>query len=126
MIARLFLFFVGLMYALFGIWSLLAPSDMTNALGVSLGGPNGLYEIRGIYGGISLGAASLCVLGAIWPRLLSPALIFVCVYMGGYTFARIAGLLLGDQPTPEFMRFVSFEVICFVVASILVWRHPPK
>ena len=120
MIERLFLFFMALMFLAFGAWSLFDPVGMTAALGVSLGGPNGPYEVRGIYGGISLAAALLCGLGALRTAERNPALIFVCVYMGGYTFARVAGVLLGDKPTLDFLQFATFEVVTFLIDSFLL------
>ena len=81
-----------------------------------MGGPNGAYELRGIYGGVSLGAALLCAGGAFRASLRLPALWFVIVYMGGYVFARAAALLLGPPPTSDYAGFVAFEVVALAGA----------
>lgn len=56
MLTRIFLALMALMFAAFGLYSLLNPVQMASGLGVEVGGPNGAYELRGIYGGVSLAA----------------------------------------------------------------------
>lgn len=117
MLIRIFLALMALMFAAFGLFSLLSPLQMASGLGVEIGGPNGEYEMRGVYGGVSLAAGLLCAAGAFRPALRQPALWFLVVYMGGYIFARAAALLLGPPPTPDFVTFVAFEAISFVLAA---------
>lgn len=111
------------MFTAFGLWSLLNPIGMTSQLGVEIGGPNGTFEIRGIFGGVSLGAACLCFAAALKDNLVRPALLFIMIYMGGYCFARIASVFLGDLPEPATWRFVTFEAVAFLIASILLKRR---
>ncbi|OZB17021.1 MAG: hypothetical protein B7X53_07430 [Hyphomonas sp. 34-62-18] len=118
MFTKLFLGLVAALFALFGAVSLANPIGMAESLGVAVGGPNGAYELRGIYGGVSLAAALLFAAGAIRPSLTLPALWFLIVYMGGYVFARVFALLLGPAPTSVYIGFVAFEV--FVLAGALV------
>lgn len=117
MLIRIFLALMALMFAAFGLYSLLNPLGMASGLGVDVGGPNGAYELRGIYGGVSLAAGLLCGAGALRPGLRQPALWFLAVYMGGYVFARGAALLLGPPPTPDFAAFIAFEAISFALAA---------
>lgn len=116
MIVRIFLASIGLMFVGFGLWSLLYPLHMTTNLGVEIGGPNGTFEMRGIYGGVSLGAAALCLAGAAKDKMVPPALWFLITYMGGYCLARIASVVLGDLPEPETWRFVAFEAVTLLIA----------
>ena len=116
MLTRIFLALMALMFAAFGLWSLLLPLTMAASLGVEVGGPNGAYEMRGIYGGVSLAAALLCAAGATQPALRQPALWFLVTYMGGYVFARAAALLLGPPPTASFIRFIAFETTALVLS----------
>lgn len=125
MMTRIFLLAMGLMFVAFGLWSLLYPMQMTANLGVEIGGPNGTFEIRGIFGGVSLGAAALCLTGAARDDMVSPALWFIIIYMGGYSFARIASVALGDLPELATWRFVAFEVAAFIIAMIAL-RHRAK
>jgi len=117
MMVPLFLALMALMFAAFGLYSLINPLGMAAGLGVDVGGPNGAYELRGIYGGVSLAAGLLCAAGALRPGLQQSALWFLVVYMGGYVFARGAALLLGPPPTPDFAAFIAFEVVCFALAA---------
>ncbi len=124
MLTRVLLAIAALTFAPFGIWSFLDPLGMAASLGVEVGGPNGAYEMRGIYGGVSLAAALLCASGAILATMRRPALWFVVVYMGGYVFARAAALLLGPPPTPAFAVFIAFETgMLLAAAAALRWAN---
>lgn len=114
---RIFLAGIGLTFIAFGLWSLLYPAQMTANLGVEIGGPNGTFEIRGVFGGVSLGAAALCLAGAMKDEMVRPALWFIIIYMGGYCFARFASVVLGDLPEATTWRFVAFEAAVFFIAS---------
>lgn len=125
MFIRIFLGILGLTYLAFGTWSLLDPVAMSSSMGVIAGGPNGIYETRGIYGGVSLGAGLLAIAGVFRQRMVRPALWFITTYMGGYVFARIVGLISGDAPTTDFLMFVGFEIACLVVAVVLFVAYRP-
>ena len=116
MMIRIFLAAMAASFAGFGLWSLLEPLGMTSSLGVQVSGPNGAYEMRGVYGGVSLGAACLMAAGAARQSFLRPALWFLVAYLGGYVFARGAGLLLGPAPTPDFYLFIGFETLGLILA----------
>ncbi len=119
MLIRLFLALIALMFLVFGLWSLFDPLGMTAQLGVETSGPNNVFEMRGIYGGVSLGAAALTGLGAAQPAGFErPALWFLAAYMGGYTLSRAVSLILGDTPTLSSWGFASFEVLTFILACI--------
>jgi hypothetical protein len=117
MLIRSYLALMAAMYAAFGLWSLLQPLAMAASLGVEVGGPNGAYELRGVYGGISLASALFCAAGAVRDSLLRPALWFITVYMGGYLFARAAALLLGPPPV-GYSAFIAFEALSFLLAVL--------
>lgn len=118
MLIRLFLGLTGLLFAVFAIFAFADPIGMAANLGVEVAGPNGAYELRGIYGGVSLGAALLCLGGALRASLRQPALWFLMAYMGGYIFARAAALLMGPVPTSAYIGFIAFEAIVLTGAVI--------
>ena len=118
MLIRIFLALIALMFTAFGAWSLFDPLGMTASLGVEIGGPNGTFEMRGVFGGVSFGAALLCGAGAVFQDFRQPALWFLIAYMGGYCLARLASVLLGDLPTPGTWRFVTFEAVTFLLAGL--------
>lgn len=118
MLVRIFLALMALLFAAFGLVSMADPVGMAAGLGVEIGGPNGAYELRGIYGGVSLGAALLCAGGALRPSLRLPALWFITAYMGGYIFARAGALLLGPPPTEAYIGFIALEALAFTGALL--------
>lgn len=117
MLIRTYLVLMAALFAAFGLWALFEPVAMAARLGVEVGGPNGAYELRGVYGGISLAAALMCLTGALRDPLRGPALWFITVYMGGYVFARAAALLLGPPPV-GYAAFIAFEVISLLAALV--------
>ena len=119
MMTRIFLALTALMFTAFGLWSITDPEGMTANLGVSIGGTSGVFEMRGIYGGVSLGAAALCGLGAVRDRFAFPALCFIAFYMGGYVVGRAASFAYGDSALASNWQFAGFELVMFVIAA---WR----
>ncbi|MEO1552964.1 MAG: DUF4345 family protein [Pseudomonadota bacterium] len=122
MTIRIFLALTALMFAMFGLWSITDPEGMTARLGVSIGGTSGVFEMRGIYGGVSLGAAALCGLGSLNTRFAFPALCFIAFYMGGYVFGRAASFAYGDTALASNWQFAGFELVMFVIAAGLIAR----
>lgn len=122
MINRIFLALTALMFFAFGFWSISDPIGMTQRLGVSIGGESGVFEMRGIYGGVSLGAAMLCLLGSLRERLEFPALCFVATYMGGYVVGRGASFAYGDSALSSNWYFAGFELAMFVISAFLATR----
>lgn len=111
MYVKLFLGLIAALLATFGAIALADPIGMTASLGMDVSGPNGAYELRGVYGGVSLAGAALCAAGSLNASLRAPALWFLVTYMGGYVFARAVALLLGPPPTSSYIVFIAFEVI---------------
>lgn len=123
MIARLYLAFTALTFAAFGLWSLFDPAGMTAQLQVSVSGVSGIFEMRGIYGGVSLGAATLCLLGANSTKFRFAGLCFVAAYMGGYVIGRAASLAMGDSAATSNWGFAIFEAVMCVLAILLLRRQ---
>ncbi|MEO1189414.1 MAG: DUF4345 family protein [Pseudomonadota bacterium] len=123
MIIRVFLAFSALMFAAFGLWSITDPEGMTARLGVTIGGTSGVFEMRGIYGGVSLGAAALCAMGAWRDRFSFAALCFVAFYMGGYLVGRAASFAYGDSALASNWQFAGFELVMFAIAAWLVAKR---
>ena len=61
-----------LVFGPFGLMMLFGPDKLFNSIGVDISGGDGRYEIRSMYGGISVAAAVLCGL-AIKNPALQPA-----------------------------------------------------
>ncbi|MEM0986880.1 MAG: DUF4345 family protein [Pseudomonadota bacterium] len=124
MVTRIFLGLVALSFFAFGFWSLTSPLQMTSQLGVNVSGPNGAFEMSGIYGGVSLGAGAMCLAGALLDRMGRPALWFLATYMGGYCFARPISWILHGAPRSDFHAFIAFEAAILAGAvALLVTRR---
>ena len=126
LIVRGFLGLVGAMFLAFGLYSITSPLDMTGGLGLVATGPHASFELRGIYGGVSLGGAVLCFLGSVFPGLARPALWFVATYMGGYIFGRAYALLADGPPEPYFWSFIAFELIVLLGAVAVLTTQQNK
>lgn len=123
MLTRSFLALTALIFFAFGTWSLLDPVGMTARLGVAAGGVAGVFEMRGVFGGVSLGAAGLCLLGALRSRFEFAALCFISAYMGGYVIGRAAAWIAGDTAQFSNWFFAGFEAVMFALASLLIARR---
>ncbi|MFN7056258.1 DUF4345 family protein [Hyphomonas sp.] len=123
MLTRAFLGLTGLLFLAFAAVSFLNPIGMAASLGVEVSGPNGAYELRGIYGGVSLGAGLLCLGGVLRAGLRAPALWFLVTYMGGYIFARAAALLMGPAPTSAYTGFIAFEAAVLFGAALCLFAR---
>ena len=108
------------MFFAFGGWSITDPVGMTTQLGVEVGGVSGVFEMRGVYGGISLGGAVLCLAGGLRSDLERPALFFLVAYMGGYVLGRAASFVAGDSAMASSWAFAGFEAVVFVLAALLL------
>ncbi|MEM9570849.1 MAG: DUF4345 family protein [Pseudomonadota bacterium] len=124
MLTRIFLALTALMFVAFGAWSITDPVGMTARLGVEIGGVAGVFELRGIYGGVSLGAAIICALGAGLKRFEFPALCFIATYMGGYVIGRAASYFYGDSALASNWQFAGFELVMFIASTALILRTP--
>lgn len=123
MLTRIFLGLTALMFFAFGFWSITDPAGMTSRLGVEVGGPAGVFEMRGIYGGVSLGAAIMCLLGALRPDFSFAALCFVLTYMGGYIIGRAASFVAGDTAQTTSWIFAGFELVMGLIALALIVKN---
>jgi len=120
--ARLFLLLQAIIFTGFGIFSFLNPDYSRELLGAPSMSAMGIYEMRGIYGGVSIGAALLFWAGFFKPDMERPALYFLLAYMGGYVLARIAALPLDGMPVGKMPIFVGFETVSGIIAAYLLKR----
>jgi len=120
---RLFLGLQALLFLSFGLFSLMQPDSLSQILGLSGVGTDGLFELRSNYGGVSLGAGGMCLAGALRPSLVRPALFFLLAYTGGYALGRIIGLALGDAlPATSLLGYGIIEGVTVVLSLFLLRR----
>lgn len=110
------------MFLAFGAWSITDPVGMTSSLGVDPGGPSGVFEMRGVFGGVSLGLAALMLSGGWKPSMSRHALWAMVAYFGGYTVARLLSFVIGDTAKQMNWIFSGFEVVTFLLALALLLK----
>ncbi len=119
---RIFLLLQAIIFTAFGIYSFLNPQTTMDLLGAPEMSNMGIYEMRGIYGGVSIGAALLFWAGFFKTNMQRPALYFILAYTGGYILARIAALPLDGMPYGKMPLFIAFEAISALIAFFLLRR----
>ncbi len=118
MLIRIFLGLTGLALAAFGGWFLYDPIAAAAQLGLIVSGANASFEMRGIYGGVSLALGLLGIAGAAREGLRRPALWAFMAYFGGYTLARGLSLAIGEAPTGAFVGYAIFEVTVAALTAL--------
>ena len=113
---RPFLLIQAIALSAFGLLLFFKPELSLDFLGAPSMTPDGIYEIRSMYGGTSLGGAALMFAGFFKENMQRPALFFSVAYTGGYAFVRIAALPLDGYPGPFFMPFAAIEILTALVA----------
>lgn len=119
-LTRLFLGLQGLVFVLFGFFAFLNPGSLVDALGAAQVSSDGQYELRGIYGGVSVGLGFLLLFGALKPDMQRPALFALLAYTGGYALARFAAVPFDGLPGPRFMAFSAFEILTALISLYLI------
>ncbi|MEO0982860.1 MAG: DUF4345 family protein [Pseudomonadota bacterium] len=119
---RIFLGLAAASFFVFGVASFIQPADVLGGVGVEFAGEYGIYEARGIYGGVSLGLATLFAMGAFRSDYRRPALFALLAYAGGYVAARFAAAPLDGAPEGLFLTFVGFEIFLAAGAALFLAR----
>ncbi len=123
MMTRATLAIFALLFVAFGLWSLIDPVGMTGRLGVEVSGPSGIFEMRGIFGGVNLGFAGLMAAGALRSDMIRPALWGMVAYFGGYMIGRAASFIAGDSAATSSWGFAGFELFGLLVAVLLLRKQ---
>ncbi len=120
---RAFLGWNAFVFLGFGILMFFNPERAVDALGATTMSSDGIYEMRGIYGGVSFGAGLLALAGVLKTHMERPALYFLLAYTGGYALARIAALPLDGFPGGLYPMFAGFEILTALISIYLLRRR---
>jgi hypothetical protein len=107
---RLSLRLTALVFAAFGVALLVQPS-LLEALGIELGRPAAVTEIRAFYGGLELGLAAFFALASTREEWLRPALVAQAVVLGGILLARLAGIVADGSAETLILLFAAVEAV---------------
>ena len=117
---RAFLGLCGAVFLAFGVAMLLQPVEMLADFGVAVSGRHGLFEMRGVYGGVSLGIGALCLAALFRSGLRKGALLTLLAYCGGYIVARGVAFALDGEPEPIFYVFIGWEAFVALLSAALL------
>ncbi|MEM8981863.1 MAG: DUF4345 family protein [Pseudomonadota bacterium] len=115
---QVLLFVNALAFISFGVYALLYTGELATLLGADAIGVGGLYELRSNYGGVSIGAGVLLLIGALNTRWRRAALVFLLTYMGGYVVGRTSALAFGAWPPSQLLAFGAFEAVMAMLALL--------
>ena len=119
-LTRIFLLIQAVAFGLFGLMMFMKPELSLSFLGAPSMSSDGIYEIRSIYGGTSLGASALMFAGFFKENMQRTALFFLLAYTGGYAFVRIIALPLDGFPGGLIPIFATLEILTTLIAIYLL------
>ena len=122
-VTRIFLLINAVGWAAFGLICFIHPNILVELLGANTVSHDGLFELRSIYGGTSLGAAALFFSGFLKEHMQRPALYFIVAYMGGYAAARLGAALIMGLPGANLMGFWALEIFGAGVSLYLLRKN---
>jgi hypothetical protein len=117
-LARLSLYVMTVVFLGLGAMSLVAPTNLTPLVEISMPTPIAVMEIRGVYGGLFFGIGFFSLLFARCDAWLRPGLVAQTGVMGGFVLGRTVGIVLGGAPNLFIAALLAGEV--FMVAVALV------
>jgi peptidoglycan/LPS O-acetylase OafA/YrhL len=121
---RLSLRLAALAFAGFGVALLVRPA-LLGTLGIELGRPAAVTEIRAFYGGLELGLAVFFALASTRDEWLRPALFAQAASLGGIVLARLVGFAIDGSAEPLLLLFAAIETTGAVLAIAALRRLPP-
>ncbi|HEX2094221.1 MAG TPA: DUF4345 family protein [Longimicrobiaceae bacterium] len=121
MLARLTLYLFAAGLLCFGALFLVAPTSLTTLVQVSLPTSSASTEVRGAYGGLSIGTALFFLSCARRRSWLRPGIVALVLISGGLTVGRILGLLIDGPAIPSIYVLIAAEGAVFVM-GLIGWR----
>ena len=123
---RIFLILQAVLFGVFAVQAIMDPVGYVAQWGMNVSGRHGAFELIGVYGGVSIGATIICVMGVLWPKYAQTALAFIVIYLGGYLIGRVLGIILDGIPEGIFWFFIGFESISFALSLFFLLRLPKQ
>ena len=102
----------------FGAAVLAFPAELATLVDIELGSASALADLRAVYGGLSLAAGALFVLGLRRESWFMPSLFLVMASSGGLAFGRIVSMAVSGMPGWLVLAFLATELVSFVWALL--------
>lgn len=120
--ARLSLYVMAVTFLGLGAMSLVAPTNLTSLVELSMPTPIAIMEVRGVYGGLFFGIGSFFLVFAQRDAWARPGLVAQIGVMGGFVLGRTIGIVLGGAPNLFMSALFAGEVFMVVVALVALRR----
>jgi hypothetical protein len=122
--ARAYLYFVGVIGLLFGIWYLVAPTALTDPTGFGPLGPNALTDVRATYGGFQIGSGLFLLWSAGDAARMRAALVLQALTIGAIGSCRLVGFAIDGSPNGFLISAIVTEVTFTALALFALRRLP--
>jgi len=109
--ARLFLLLCAILWLPYGLYCLVQPESLATAAGVVSASRTGTIELRAMYGGLQAAVGTLCLLAALRPGLVRPALLCLAFLCSGLALARFSGAALEREVSSYTALGLGFETL---------------
>ena len=123
MLTRIFLGYVVLMLAGFGVYSLLNPEGLGRLVGLEVTSTTALSDIRAVYGGLEIALAIFLVWCMLDPSRLRLALGATALAFAFVAAGRGFGMLMDRPVTALTVRIFLVEASTALVALLLAGRQ---
>ena len=120
--ARAYLYFVGAIGLLFGIWYLVAPTGLTDPTGFGPLGPNALTDVRATYGGLQIGTGLFLLWAVRDASRVRTALVLQALLIGAVALSRAFGIAVDGPPNGVLVGALVTELSLTLLALIALSR----
>ena len=120
--ARAYLYFVGAMGLLFGVWYLIAPAAWTDPTGFGPLGPNALTDVRATYGGFQIGLGVFTIWAAADAARVRMAIVLQALTIGAIASCRLVGFAIDGSPNGFLISAIITETIFTALALFALRR----
>lgn len=119
-ITRLFIILNVLVFVLFGLAFIVAPTYFASTVDVQLPTTTALADLRAIYGGLSLSVGIFFALGLVWPGWVLPSLWLIAASSLALGSSRIYSIIVSGMPDSKIFLFMTMELLAFAIG---VWLY---
>jgi hypothetical protein len=120
--ARAYLYFVGAMGLLFGVWYLIAPAAWTDPTGFGPLGPHALTDVRATYGGFQIGLGVFTIWAAADAARVRMAIVLQALTIGAIASCRLVGFAIDGSPNGFLISAIITETIFTALALFALRR----
>jgi hypothetical protein len=122
--ARAYLYFVGAMGIVFGVWYLVAPAAWTDPTGFGPLGPNALTDVRATYGGFQIGLGVFTLWAALDAARVRMGIVLQLLTIGAIASCRVVGFAIDGSPNGFLISAIATETTFTALALIALYRLP--